>query len=580
MKDLFVFVNGELLPVSTASLLISDLSIQRGYGIFDFFKTLGGRPIFPDAHLDRFFYSATRMRLDHGKSREELKEMITVLQHYNDLPDSGIRLTLTGGYSPDGFAPTTPNLVITQQPLATVPAAEPTKTIRLVSYPHRRQLPDVKTIDYLMAIWLQPYMLERGGEDILYHSDGIITECPRSNFFMVTAGDILVTPARDVLRGITRGKVLELARERFAVEERDIAPDELRTAKEAFVTSTTRHILPVSQVDDVVIGGPGPVSRWLSEALYRALFLFLAVCLFLGKTGAQQVLRTDSPADLIPESITYSRTIGLYYISSIHHHKIVTIDGRGHCQDFLADGEYGYLEGLGLKADDARGLLWGVSNLHSGSRYHSLVQAFDLHTHALVYTATLEDTVAHLFNDLAVNDNGKIYITDTFFGAIYVFDPRVKRLSLFWRDDLLFEPNGIVAYGASLYVTTSHEGIVRYTIYGGGGRPVQGISDTLATRMLDGFIRTGDTLYTVANDFKDTSLICVIRYVLDRTRTKVISEKKIDINNPAFNIPTGITFDGQRVVVLANTYLRPYYRNGASTRGLSGLLRPITLLRY
>ena len=98
--------------------------------------------------------------------------------------------------------------------------------------------------------------------------------------------------------------------------------------------------------------------------------------------------------------------------------------------------------------------------------------------------------------------------------------------------------------------------------------------------MLDGFIRTGDTLYTVANDFKDTSLICVIRYVLNPAGMKVIAEKKIDINDPAFNIPTGITFDGQQVVVLANTYLRPYYKNGASTQGLSGLLRPITLLRY
>ena len=78
MKEVFVFVNGDLVPASKASLLISDLSIQRGFGIFDFFKTLGGRPVFLDAHLDRFFHSAARMRLEIGKSREELKELITV----------------------------------------------------------------------------------------------------------------------------------------------------------------------------------------------------------------------------------------------------------------------------------------------------------------------------------------------------------------------------------------------------------------------------------------------------------------------------------------------------------------------
>lgn len=272
MKELFVFVNDDLLPVSKASLLINDLSIQRGYGIFDFFKTLGGRPIFLEQHLDRFFHSAGRMRLIAGKNREELRRLIAVLMERNDLPDSGIRLTLTGGYSPDGYAVAArSNLVITQQPLAGVPVPELTKSIRLVSYPHRRQLPDVKTIDYLMAIWLQPYMLERGGDDILYHSDGIITECPRSNFFLVTARDILVTPVRDVLRGVTRGKVLELASRQFSVEERDIALDELATAREAFVTSTTRHILPVSCVDSMVLEAPGPVSRRLSTMLYQVL---------------------------------------------------------------------------------------------------------------------------------------------------------------------------------------------------------------------------------------------------------------------------------------------------------------------
>ena len=107
MDELFAFVNGELLPVSGASLLINDLSIQRGYGIFDFFKTLGGRPVFLDTHLDRFYHSAGRMRLDVGRSREQLKDMIAALQSRNGIPDSGIRLTLTGGYSADGFAPAT-----------------------------------------------------------------------------------------------------------------------------------------------------------------------------------------------------------------------------------------------------------------------------------------------------------------------------------------------------------------------------------------------------------------------------------------------------------------------------------------
>jgi sugar lactone lactonase YvrE len=313
----------------------------------------------------------------------------------------------------------------------------------------------------------------------------------------------------------------------------------------------------------------------------KKFVLFLAVSFFAEMAGAQQLLQTDAPADLIPESITYSRSTKLYYISSIHRHKIVTIDARGHCKDFFADGKYGYLEGLGLKADDVRGLLWGVSNQHIGGGYRSLVQAFDLLTHSPVYTATLGDTTAHLFNDLVLSDDGKVFITDTYFGAVYVFDPKDQRLSLFRRDPLLFEPNGIVFYDNALYVTTGHAGIVRFPVRGGAGLPVQGFNDTLAPRMLDGFIRTaGRTFYAVANDFRDSSQICVVRYELDRKGTRIVAEKKIDKNNPSFNIPTGITFDGKRVVVLANTYLRAYNQNHGSTEGLTGLLNPTRLLRY
>jgi sugar lactone lactonase YvrE len=323
-----------------------------------------------------------------------------------------------------------------------------------------------------------------------------------------------------------------------------------------------------------------PASLYLlNKALCKVALPLLAALLFFSQARAQQVLSTDSPADLIPESITFSRQTGLYYVSSIHRHKIVTIDGKGHCTDFLASDKYGYLEGLGLKADDKHGILWGVSNFHTGPHYRSLVQAFDLHTHALVYSAVLEDTVPHLFNDLVLAGNEKVYITDTFFGALYMFDPGTKRLSLFRRDQLLFEPNGIAADGQTLYVATSRAGIVCFPLSGGPGFQAQGIVDT-AARMIDGLIRIDHALYGVAGATTDTSLICVVEYLLDATGKRAIAEKKIDRNNPAFHTPTGVTFDGQWVVVLADSYLEVYNKNNESTDGLSGTLQPITLLFY
>lgn len=273
MIDLSVMINDDLVPEGKASLLVSDLAIQRGYGVFDFFKTIDHRPIFLDAHLDRFFYSARQLRLEMGKNREELKSLIRTLQQKNGVPDSGIRLTLTGGYSGDGYALAKPNLVITQRPLQ-MPSGETfQKGVRLVTYPHQRQMPDTKTIDYLMAIWLQPFIREKGADDVLYHRDRIIAECPRSNFFIVTAEEKIVTPSRNILKGIIRMKTLELAGSQFKTEERDIGLEEIRTAKEAFITSTSKHVLPVFQIDDILIGKgrPGKVSEWLSRELDQAV---------------------------------------------------------------------------------------------------------------------------------------------------------------------------------------------------------------------------------------------------------------------------------------------------------------------
>ncbi len=266
------FLNNTFLPAADAALNVNDLSIQRGYGIFDYFKTIAAKPIFLDDHLDRFYHSAAHMRLAVDHTRDELKAIIAELIQLNGIPDSGIRITLTGGNSTDSVTPGRPNLVITQHPLAP-PSRDCPPPVRLISYPHQRQLPGVKTIDYLMAIHLQPVVRDRGAFDVLYHKDGIITECPRCNFFIVTADGTLVTPVRNMLKGITRMKVLSLAADAdIPVEQRDLHLDEARTAHEIFITSTSRHLVPISHLDDFPIGAAptpaGPLTRKLNSLLY------------------------------------------------------------------------------------------------------------------------------------------------------------------------------------------------------------------------------------------------------------------------------------------------------------------------
>ena len=268
MNSAWMFLNGQFVKEEEGSLPISDLAIQRGYGVFDFFRTVQHVPLYLDDHLSRFYYSAHKMRLAIKLLPNELKDIILTLIQKNNIPQSGIRLTLTGGFSQDGYTISAPNLFITQQPLQ--PPLQ--KSIKLMLHDYQRELPDVKTLNYLMGIWLQPFIKERGADDVLYFKDGLMRECPRSNFFIVTPQNVVVTPAKRILKGITRKRVLELAGKHFAAEERDITVKDLQQAKEAFITSTTKLITPVTQINDLEIDSlhSNAVTHQLSQLLQEA----------------------------------------------------------------------------------------------------------------------------------------------------------------------------------------------------------------------------------------------------------------------------------------------------------------------
>jgi branched-chain amino acid aminotransferase len=264
----YVSINNELIPEAQATLGIGDLSIQRGYGIFDFFKIIDNRPIFIDAHLNRFYNSAKEMHLDVGMDRQALKQAVSNLLEKNNLPNSAIKIILTGGYSDDGYAMVgKPNLIITQVHFV-MENHDDLTGLKLVTYNHQRQLPTVKTIDYLQAIRLRPFVISSNADDVLYHNNGFITECPRANFFIVTENEI-ITPKDHVLRGITRSKLLGLEVENYKIIERAIALEELALAKEAFVTSSTKNTWPVIAIDGKQIGDgkPGKVAGLINEKI-------------------------------------------------------------------------------------------------------------------------------------------------------------------------------------------------------------------------------------------------------------------------------------------------------------------------
>ncbi len=253
MNTIYCYANHQIKPLENAGVPVSDLLVQRGYGIFDFLRVAHGKPLFIDDHLDRFFNSASIMHLPIKESREEIKKIVATLIEKNKFEYSGIRLLMAGGDAPDGYTISQPHLIIIEQALAPPILQFSEKGIHLASYPYQRQLSEVKTTDYLMAIWLQPWMKTKGAHDILYYQEVSVSECPRSNIFMVSPQNKLVTPENHMLKGITRKNILQIAVNLgLEFECRNIPLEELKLAKEVFISSSTKRILPVSQIDDKV----------------------------------------------------------------------------------------------------------------------------------------------------------------------------------------------------------------------------------------------------------------------------------------------------------------------------------------
>ena len=261
-------VNGGLRQKYTASFRLDDLGLLRGYGIFDYFLVRQGVPMFFDDYTERFYRSARLLGLEVPVSTTELCQRIARLLEANREKDTAIRLLLTGGYADDSYTPIEPNFAIMQHPMPTVAPERYEEGIKLMLYRHLREVPEVKSTNYLTGILIREQLRQAGAPEVLYHDGRLVSESARSNFFIITAEGVLVTPADQVLHGVTRKHVLALARQAgIQVEERDLALSELSTAAEAFLTSTIKGVLPVVQIDDIRIGDgrPGPVSRGLRE---------------------------------------------------------------------------------------------------------------------------------------------------------------------------------------------------------------------------------------------------------------------------------------------------------------------------
>lgn len=250
------YLNGKWVDEKDMMISALDLSVIRGFGIFDYLRTYGKVPFRLKDHIDRFFNSAKLVNIKPIKTADEIEQIILEGIKKNGFENTQIKFVQTGGVSPDGFTPgNNPSFFVTFAPANVIKPEMYKKGIKLVTTNLMRQIPYAKTLSYIAGIVEVQKAAKLGAQDILYvDSSGDIYEATRSNFFSIK-GKELITAEKDILSGITRKVVLEIAEKvGLKIVLRFLNKTELKDIDEAFITNSSQEILPVSKIDNVIIG--------------------------------------------------------------------------------------------------------------------------------------------------------------------------------------------------------------------------------------------------------------------------------------------------------------------------------------
>ncbi len=272
-----VYVAGRVCPPEEAKISVFDRGFLYGDSVYETIGTAYGRLFATRDHLVRLERSAERIGL-RCPPRADIERAIADTMKAAANPESRVRVMLTRGGSGkldlDPASVDDTQLIVIVSPLGAPTPEMYAKGVAVAIVTITRNSPRaidpaVKSGNYLNNVLALGEARRRSGayEAILCADDGCIAEGATSNVFMVKGGQIWTPPPEvGILDGITRAKVMDLCRANdLRLIERRFSPDDLRGADEAFITSATRGILPVTTVDEkpVAAGTPGPLTRRL-----------------------------------------------------------------------------------------------------------------------------------------------------------------------------------------------------------------------------------------------------------------------------------------------------------------------------
>ncbi|CAN5296774.1 D-amino acid aminotransferase [soil metagenome] len=269
-------MNGEYMPLSEGHVGMEDRSVLFGDAIYEVIAAYNGTPLLMDEHLDRWERSADGIRIPQRHSRERRIDVITELLRQFESPNAMVYGQLSRGYARRAHQfPLNPNPTefwwVRELPKY-IPAMY-TDGVSVYTHPDERWARCwVKSTNLIANCMAKQFAHERGAfEAVLYREDGIITEGAAANFHVVKDGEVYTHPLDGrILGGCKRILLLEIARSLgITVREQKFTVPFLREVDEAFLTSTTINLLPVTKCDDIAVGNGmvGKVTDRLMDAM-------------------------------------------------------------------------------------------------------------------------------------------------------------------------------------------------------------------------------------------------------------------------------------------------------------------------
>jgi D-alanine transaminase len=271
-----IYLNGEFMPIAEAKISVLDRGFIFGDGVYEVIPVYSRKAFRLAEHLQRLQHSLDGIQLANPHSNGEWAAIISELVARNETQDQYLYLHITRGAAKRDHAfpnpPVRPTVFMMSNPLSVPPAALLDSGVACITAPDNRWLRcDIKAISLLPNVLLRQMAVDAGcaetilirpgsNNERLFMSDGFMTEGAASNIFVVKGGTLLAPPKDNLmLPGITYDVILEIAAaNNIPLEVRRIAVAEVHAADELLLTSSTKEVLAITQLDGKPVGNGKP----------------------------------------------------------------------------------------------------------------------------------------------------------------------------------------------------------------------------------------------------------------------------------------------------------------------------------